>query len=314
MFRAERPQKGRSRQFHQIGVEVIGSSSHFADAEVIAQLDGTLKMFGLKDFTIKLNSLGCKQDKAKFADVLKVFLKERSSRLCDDCKERVDKNVLRVLDCKSDSCRQVVREAPNVLDSLCGGCREHFEKVKTSLKALDVRFEEAKNLVRGLDYYTGTVFEITHSSLGAQDAIGAGGRYDNLVKDMGGSDTGAVGYALGMERIIIALKSQNVSPRPAKTIYIATLGDEAKIEGMKMAQKIRKEAGSSGITVLTDIGESSLKSQLRSADKNSSALVIILGEDELKQGKVLVKDMVNKEPQASIAIGSVAEEVRKRLC
>ena len=314
MFRAERPQKGRSRQFHQIGVEIIGSSSHFADAEVIAQLDGMLKMFGLKDFTIKLNSLGCKQDKAKFADVLKVFLKERSSRLCDDCKERVDKNVLRVLDCKSDSCRQVVREAPNVLDSLCGGCREHFEKVKTSLKALDVRFEEAKNLVRGLDYYTGTVFEITHSSLGAQDAIGAGGRYDNLVKDMGGSDTGAVGYALGMERIIIALKSQNALPRPAKTVYIATLGDEAKIEGMKMAQKIRKEAGSSGITVLTDIGESSLKSQLRSADKNSSALVIILGEDELKQGKVLIKDMVNKEPQLSIAIGSVAEEVRKRLC
>lgn len=314
MFRAERPQKGRSRQFHQIGVEVIGSSSHFADAEVIAQLDGMLKIFGLKDFTIKLNSLGCKQDKEKFADGLKVFLKERSSRLCDDCKERADKNVLRVLDCKNDSCRQVVREAPNVLDSLCGGCREHFEKVKTSLKALDVRFEEAKNLVRGLDYYTGTVFEITHSSLGAQDAIGAGGRYDNLVKDMGGSDTGAVGYALGMERIIIALKSQNVLPRPAKTVYIATLGDEAKIEGMKMAQKIRKETGSSGITVLTDIGESSLKSQLRSADKNSSALVIILGEDELKQGKVLVKDMVNKEPQLSVAIGSVAEEVRKRLC
>ena len=314
MFRAERPQKGRLRQFHQIGVEVIGSSSPFADIEAVVQIDGMLKNFGLKDFNIKLNSLGCKEDKDAFAQSLKDYLKDKTARLCDDCKTRMDKNVLRVLDCKNEACAQIVRGAPNVLDSLCGECKTHFEKVKTNLRSLGIAFEEAKNLVRGLDYYTGTVFEVTHPALGGQDALGAGGRYDNLVRQMGGADVGAVGYALGMERLIIALKAQGVEPGLENIVYIATLGDAAKLEGMKIAQNIKDLVKLDGMVVLTDIGETSLKSQLRSADKNKAKIVIILGEDELKQGKVTIKDMSGAQPQANVDLGAITEEVRKRLC
>lgn len=314
MFRAERPQKGRLRQFFQVGAEIIGSNSPFADIEALTQIDNLMKRFGLKGFNIKLNTLGCKADKAKFAQNLKDYLGDKEERLCDDCRSRMKKNVLRVLDCKNSGCREIVKGAPNVLESLCGGCREHFEKVKNNLTALEIRFEETKNLVRGLDYYTGTVFEITHPSLGGQDAIGAGGRYDNLVKDMGGADIGAVGYALGVERMIIALKAEGRRPAPGNIIYIATMGDAAKLEGIKIAQSIRNVMGQDDITVLTDIGETSLKSQLRSADKNKAKIVIMIGEDELKQGKATMKDMSGKKPQAMVEMDSIVEEVRKALC
>lgn len=314
MFRAERPQKGRLRQFFQIGAEVIGSNSPFADIEIIAQIDGLMKSFALKDYKIKLNTLGCKADKAKFAKALKDYLADKSSRLCDDCRARIEKNVLRVLDCKNESCKDVVRESPNVIESLCGGCVEHFEKVKSNIGSLGIRFEEAKNLVRGLDYYTGTVFEVTHTALGGQDAIGAGGRYDNLVKDMGGADVGAVGYALGIERMIIALIAGGAHPKDGDIIYIATLGDAAKLEGIKMARNIRHGIESDSLVVLTDAGGTSLKSQMRSADKSKARIVILLGEDELKQGKVAIKDMSGKNPQVMVSFGDVVEEVRKTLC
>ena len=312
MFRSERPQKGRSRQFHQIGVEVIGTKSAFADVEIILQLVNILKLFGLETFILKLNSLGCKADKSKFADSLREHLKDKTSGLCDDCKVRVDKNVLRILDCKNESCAALVREAPNVLDSLCIPCRDHFEKVKKTLRALNIEFAESKNLVRGLDYYTGTVFEVTSPALGGQDAIAAGGRYDNLVKDMGGPDIAAVGYALGLERVIIALKGTSTVAAEIRAVYIATLGDAAKIRGIELAEEIKREG--LPVTVLRDTGDSSLKSQMRSADKNGSKAVIILGEDELRQKKAIYKDMSAKGEQIVIEIGSVVEEIRKRLC
>jgi len=312
MFRAERPQKGRSRQFHQIGVEVFGAESPYADVEVIMQAASLLKLFGLSGFTIKLNSLGCKKDKDAFADKLKKFLEDKKSRLCADCKERIKKNVLRVLDCKEESCMQVVRESPNILESLCVPCKDHFDKVKRCLESVKVEFKETKNLVRGLDYYTGTVFEITHMSLGGQDAIGAGGRYDNLVKDLGGPSVGAVGYALGIERIIIALKKE--LPASKNVVYIATLGDAAKINGVQLAEKIRRDAELQGFIVLTDITESSLKSQMRSADKNNAKVVLILGDEELKQNKVVIKDMVGAKEQVCVGLDSAIDELRKRLC
>ncbi len=314
MFRAERPQKGRLRQFFQIGAEAIGSNSPFADIEVITQVDSLMKSFALKDYKIKLNTLGCKADKAKFAKALKDYLADKSSRLCDDCRARMEKNVLRVLDCKNESCKDVVRESPNVLESLCGECVVHFEKVKSGIGSLGIRFEEARSLVRGLDYYTGTVFEVTHPALGGQDAIGAGGRYDNLVKDMGGADVGAVGYALGIERVIIALKCEGARPVDGDTVYIATIGDAAKLEGIKIARNIRNGIKSDNLAVLTDIGDTSLKSQLRSADKSKAKIVIMLGEDELKQGKVTVKDMRGKKPQIMVSLGGIVAEVRKSLC
>ncbi len=310
MFRSERPQKGRSRQFHQIGVEVIGSNSYLADAEVIMQMSNMLRyVFKLNGFKIKLNSLGCKKDKEKFSDKLRKYLKEEESMLCQDCKTRIKKNVLRVLDCKKESCVQVARNAPNILESLCLPCEDNFKKLKTTLTNIKIKFEETKNLVRGLDYYTGTVFEVTHPDLGAQDAIGAGGRYDNLTKDLGGPTIGAVGYALGMERIIMALKKE---PRKvSRVVYIATIGDEAKIRGIQIAEKIRIKSNSC-LTVLTDIKGASLKSQMRSADKNKAKLVVILGQDELKISKATIRDMAKQE-QIPIKLDNVVEEVIKRM-
>lgn len=313
MFRAERPQKGRSRQFHQVGVEVIGSASPFADAEVIAQLAGMLGSFGLSGFRIKLNSLGCREDKARFAENLREYLSDKKGRLCDDCKSRVDKNVLRVLDCKKDECASVVRLAPSVSEGLCGPCADHFSRLKRALTAIGIKFEEAKNLVRGLDYYTGTVFELTHPALGSQDAIGAGGRYDNLVKDMGGPAVGAVGYAIGIERIIIALQgAPRDSSQTGKVVYIAAMDDAARIEGMKLAGRIRSALP--GITVLQDIAESSLKSQMRSADKNGAKVTLILGEEEVRNGSVALKMMDNSSPQSTIGMDAVIEELRRRIC
>ena len=309
MFRSERPQKGRQRQFHQIGVEVIGTSSPYADIEVIVQLDGLLKRFGLKDFTIKLNSLGCRSDKENFKTTLKKYLKDKEARLCGDCKKRMKKNPLRVLDCKSESCIQVLRGAPSVVDSLCDSCKKHFDKVRSVLKSLKLTFKETPNLVRGLDYYTGTVFEITHPALGGQDAIGAGGRYDNLVKDLGGPEVGAIGYALGIERIILALgtSKEDFACCSKTTLYIATLGDEAKVEGIKIAGEIRKL----NIRVLTDTRDVSLKAQMRTADKNKAKFVLILGEDELKERKIVLRDMDTKS-QDSLEIDSIQEEIKKR--
>jgi len=280
MFRSERPQKGRSRQFHQIGAEVIGSRSIYNDAEVIMQIESLLKCFNLEGFEIKLNTLGCKADKEKFAGVLKEYLEGEKNRLCDDCKERLKKNVLRTLDCKKESCIQAMRLAPGIQDNLCTPCSDEFNKLKNILTKMKINFKETKNLVRGLDYYTGTVFEITHPALGGQDAIGAGGRYDNLVKDFGGPDTGAIGYALGVERIILALKEGGALPKP-KTIFIAALGEEAALKAMLTAEHIRTGLGRKEgrkIKVITGCHTSSLKSQMRSADKNGARFVLILGK------------------------------------
>lgn len=312
MFRSERPQKGRQRQFHQIGVEVIGSLSPYADLEAIMQADGLLKSLGLSGFRIKLNSLGCRDDKARFAEALRAYLADKKALLCDDCRARSDKNVLRALDCKNPACASALSGAPVVSTGLCDGCRTGFEKLRGALKELGVDFEVVHTLVRGLDYYTGTVFEVTHPALGSQDALGAGGRYDNLVKDMGGPAVGAVGYALGVERLVIALNSAERAPARETVVSIATLGDAAKIEGIRLAEAIRKELP--GVIVLKDLSEASLKSQMRSADKSGARLVLILGEDEVKHGKVTVKAMENEAPQKTVERGAVMEEIRRIAC
>lgn len=316
MFRAERPQKGRLRQFHQIGVEIIGSRSAYSDAETIHRLWQLLKAFGLDDAVVKLNSLGCRQDKERFSGRLRDYLNEKKGQLCDDCKARIDKNVFRALDCKNDACRKVLSGAPNILDSLCDQCKAGYERLRDILRGLEVPFSEARNLVRGLDYYTGTVFEVTHPALGAQDAIGAGGRYDNLIKDMGGPDAGAIGFALGMERIILAVKSKAPKGGDAAVVYIATLGDGAKLKGIQLAEEVRRaceDVPALRLVVLKDIGETSLKSQLRNADKNGARIVVIVGEDELGRGKAKLKDMAGKK-EDEVAIDSVAGEIKRRLC
>ncbi|MFH1594074.1 MAG: histidine--tRNA ligase [Candidatus Omnitrophota bacterium] len=314
MFRSERPQKGRSRQFYQIGVERFGGDSYSVDATMILQLHRMLESLGLSRFTIKINTLGCKSDKESFADDLKEYLEEKRSLLCGDCKERIGKNVLRTLDCKNENCIQIVRGAPNIIGSLCDVCKDHYNMMKNALNGMQIPFVETKNLVRGIDYYTGTVFEVTHPALGGQDAIGAGGRYDDLVKDMGGADTKAIGYAVGIERIIIALGVAEHIAKP-KVIYVAILGDGARQEGEKIAEEMRTCLGrkfDKRISVMTGGRDASLKSQMRNADKLESSIVLILGEEEIKKRTVIIKDM-EKRQQTEVSRGAYITELKNRL-
>jgi len=286
MFRSERPQAGRQRQFHQIGVEALGSYNPYLDVEVINLMKSYLDSIGLDNCKIKLNSLGCNKDKTALKNKLKKFLSSQTSRLCKDCKIRFKKNILRVFDCKNDSCKALLREAPKMSENLCADCNDHFEKVKSGLELVGVNYEIDPYIVRGLDYYTRTTFEVTHPKLGAQDAIAAGGRYDNLVKDFGGAKTGACGFALGVERIITALELKK-GEREALDVYIATIGEEPYKKGFYLLDQLRKE----GISSEIDYESKSLKAQMRVANKLGVRFVAILGEDELEKGIICLRDM-----------------------
>ncbi|MCM8770384.1 MAG: histidine--tRNA ligase [Candidatus Omnitrophica bacterium] len=292
MFRAERPQKGRLRQFHHIGCEAIGSLNPYLDAEIISLAKRLLDTFNIKGYEIKINSLGCSDDKRKLAEILKKDLEDKLSLLCVDCQDRYQRNVFRILDCKNESCRKVV-VALNLSDKyLCKDCLTHFESVKIHLERLKVKYKIAPYLVRGLDYYTRTVFEITHKDLGSQDAIGAGGRYDNLIKQLGGKDTPAMGFAFGAERLILVKKPEARSQRlERKLTYIITLGKKAETEGFILLDRLRQAE----IAADMDYRERSIKGQMRRADALMSRFTVIIGEDELEKGMVGLKDMVSGE-------------------
>lgn len=308
MFRAERPQAGRARQFHQIGIEAIGSYSPFLDAETIALLSKILDSFGIKDFSIKLNSLGCEKDKKELSNRLRQLLEGRITNFCDDCNGRYEKNVLRILDCKNENCKDLLRTIfKGTGDCLCSGCRFHFGAVKEALAALKIGYELEPYLVRGLDYYTKTTFEVTHNKLGAQDAIAAGGRYDNLVSDLGGPEKGACGFAIGMERTIMAIEEP---PRDngAIDVYLATIGQAAYNMGFKLAMELRMN----GISAELDYEDKSLKGQMRWADKLGARLVGIVGDDEIRDNTVTLRDMRSKE-QRAVSQNNFITEVRKSL-
>lgn len=312
MFRSEKPQKGRTRQFHQVGVEIIGVSSYYADIELLLQLDGLLKKIGLDEFTIRLNSLGCEKDKQVFCDELQEYFQDKKRMLCAECRERFRKNILRILDCKNETCRKITARAPDIGRRLCPSCKEHFENVYDVLKNFGLSILIDRKLVRGLDYYTGVIFEVIHPALGSQDAIAAGGRYDNLVGDFGGPEVGAAGYAIGMERVIIALKRKDLSScykTTKKLLFIATLGRNAKVEGYNICKKVRDELN---IPVYMDVRDSSLKSQMRLADKLGAFFVIIIGEEELKKSGVVFRDMFAKK-QSLIHKASIIEEIRRKI-
>lgn len=290
MFRAERPQKGRLRQFHHIGVEAVGSLSPYLDVEVISLAHRLLAEFGVKDFEIILNSLGCRNDKKKFSDILKAKLKNKLVHLCDECKGRFNRNIFRILDCKNSACREVIKGLNLGSDYLCADCRAHFLKVTKGLDNLGIRYKVSAHLVRGLDYYTRTVFEITHKGLGSQDAIGAGGRYDNLVKELGGPDLGAIGFAFGVERLLLA-RGKTAEEKQINLVYLIALGAEAEGQGLKLLDTLRKN----GIKADTDYVGKSLKGAMRNADSLGARFVLIIGEDELKKNVVTLKDMVSGE-------------------
>lgn len=293
MFRGERPQKGRLRQFYQIGAEIIGGSDPYIDAELILNLDTLLKELKVEKFTILLNSLGCSADRVRFKKALKGHLSKKSSRLCDSCKKRIGTNVLRVLDCKREECRAVVKGAPSIPDYLCGKCLEDHDALKGILAGMKVSFREKEDLVRGLDYYTGTIFEVVHSSLGAQDAIAAGGRYDDLAKQMGGPDVGSTGYAVGTERLLMAVNRKNICAEEPAAIVIA-VGDESRPEAFRLASELR----ALGVPCEMDHSGRSFKGKLRGAHKDGRKFVIILGEEETKSEKMLLKNMETGQQKA----------------
>lgn len=304
MFRSERPQAGRQRQFYQIGIEAIGSDSPYLDAEIVYLMKVYFDKVGLSDYTIKVNTLGCGKDKTRIKKELTKFLKDKTNLLCKDCKVRYKKNILRIFDCKVEGCKSVLRTAPKITENICEECSNHFESVKKTLDSLQISYTIDPYIVRGLDYYTKTTFEVTHPNLGAQDAIAAGGRYDNLVRDSGGPKTGACGFAIGEDRLIMAL---GPAARSAASlgVYIACIGEEPYRRGFKLCSDLRINAVSAEI----DYQEKSLKAQMRQANKRGAKCVAILGPDELEKGVIALRNMSNGE-QREVRIERFIEEVK----
>jgi len=306
MFRCEKPQAGRFRQFNQFGIEIIGTKSPAADAEVIITVLDVYKKLGLRNLEILINSVGCKKCRAGYVQKLKKYLKNKKDFLCSECKERYDKNPLRVLDCKKDSCRRTIEEAPLITENLCQECESHFAQVKTYLDDQKIIFHENPRLVRGLDYYTKTAFEIISGELGAQNAIGGGGRYDDLVEELGGKSTPAVGFAAGIERMIITINQQKVEWPAEKglDVFVAKVDEKNKDTAFRLLQKMRN----AGLSADMDYSEGSLKSQMRIANKIGVKFTIIVGEEELSKNMVILRNMQTKE-QKRIQMDNLIKEL-----
>ncbi|MBU4484192.1 histidine--tRNA ligase [bacterium] len=302
MFRYERPQKGRNRQFYQIGVEAFGVDSALIDAETISMGNRFLAELGLAGYKIEINSLGCPECRPTYLEKFENFLDKVMDDLCDDCKRRAIKNPMRVLDCKEEKCGKLLKDAPLVGDYLCKACDEHFERVKGTLEGLNVDFIVNQKIVRGLDYYMRTAFEITTDKLGAQNAILAGGRYDGLVKGLDGPDIPGIGFALGVERLSLLLMQEvpEVLPKVKEPVFFALLCEDAVKRVMPIIDTIRRD----GVIVELDYACKSLKSQMRRADKLHSHSVVIIGEEELKNNKAVIRDMKSKE-QIEVAIDKI---------
>lgn len=297
IFRYERPQAGRYRQHHQFGFEAIGDSDPALDAEVIDMAKQFYSSLGLTQLSFKLNSIGCRLCRPKYIKALKEYYSRHISSLCADCQIRLERNPLRLLDCKKQSCLKVAEAAPKSINYLCPECQKHFEKVQEYLAILEIPFQLDHKLVRGLDYYTRTVFEVQPPiEAGAQTALGGGGRYDDLIEELGGKPTPAIGFAAGLERIIANLAEQGVSPPalPRARAFIAYIGKETKKEVIKIASNLRQ----AGIPVIAAVGDRSLKAQLRQANNLDCHYAIIIGTEEIKSQTVTLRNMLNGEQKA----------------
>ncbi len=295
IFRYERPQAGRFRQHQQFGFEAIGELDPALDGEVISMAWQLYASLGLKGLQLQLNSIGCRQCRGVYLDVLRDYYDGHDLSLCQDCRVRAEKNPLRLLDCKNPACQEIVKGAPRITDYLCDECAVHFEQVKEYLGGLSIPFDLNPYLVRGLDYYTKTVFEIQPEELGGQSALGGGGRYDNLIEQLGGRPAPAIGFGTGIERIIMSLRNQGLAPPPLPRphVYVAYLGQDAKKEAVRLAAQLRL-AGTGAILALSD---KSLKAQLKQANSLGLTRVLILGEAELARGMVLLRDMARGEQE-----------------
>lgn len=307
MFRHERPQKGRYRQFHQIGAEVIGVDDPKIDAQVLAMLSHYFQALQVPDVELQINSLGCPECRPEYRGSLIGFLGQRLERLCEDCQRRSSSNPLRVLDCKASGCREATAEAPAMLDHLCTSCADHFSSLRKHLETLGVPFEVNLRMVRGLDYYTKTTFEMVTSSLGAQNAVAAGGRYDRLISDLGGPDLPGIGFAMGLERLVLMLGERPME-RPRPHLFIATLGQAAEDAGFALLCCLHRR----GVSAEMEYSGKSLKAQLRRADKLQARRVLILGEEEIARGTAQLRDM-DCSSQEEIALHGLEDRLLKEI-
>ncbi len=308
MFRHERPQKGRYRQFHQINVEVFAMDDPMVDAEVIYMLLVFLQELNIPDIKLHINSMGCPDCRLPFRQSLTDYLAQVSASLCADCQRRRLTNPLRIFDCKVETCRQLVRQAPVLLDHLCEDCRDNFQSVKGHLARLEVSYTVDPHMVRGLDYYTKTTFEALTPHLGAQNAVGGGGRYDGLMKTLGGPDLSGTGFAIGMERLILLLDEKAGQKSDSGRLFVVCLGGEAQKKGFKLVQELRL----SNLFVEMDYESKSLKAQMRRADKLGVSHALILGENELVKGVVLLRNM-ETGTQEEVPLEGIVEQLLHRF-
>lgn len=290
-FRYERPQAGRLREFHQFGCELYGAAGPAADAEVISLADGFLKALGLKEVSLELNSIGCKQCRARYHAALKAYFAPHIGEMCADCRVRFEKNPMRILDCKEEGCKAVAAGAPRMLEYLCDDCRAHFDGVQALLKEAGVAFTVDPSIVRGLDYYSRTVFEFVSAAAGAQGTVLGGGRYDTLLEQVGGKSVPAVGFAAGMERLLMVMEAENCLPRQEEGVacYLAGMNEAARQKAFLLAADLRR----AGVSCEVDLMDRSVKAQFKYADKTGARFVAVLGERELEEGAAEVKDMKN---------------------
>lgn len=301
-FRYEKMQKGRYRQFHQFGTEIFGSESPVADAEIVSIAADMFEALGMRDLELRINSVGCPKCRAKHREALKAFLSEKYDRLCDTCKGRFNKNPMRILDCKNKECQKLTEGAPMMIDYLCDDCRDHFEEFKSILEDIGIEYVVDPGIVRGLDYYTKTAFEFVSTKEMAQGTVCGGGRYDNLIEQVGGPSTPGVGFGMGIERLLLLLGEEGIElPEDEGVDYmIITMGDETRGYGAGLARKLRK----AGKSVQMDMMGRNFKNQFKYANKIKAKNTIIIGEDEMKSGSFSVKNMATGE-QISVSAGDI---------
>lgn len=316
VFRYEAPQSGRLREHHQFGIEIFGAPDASCDAELIALALDVIGRMGVKNLMLRINSIGCPECRETYKKRLIEFLNERKGDLCKDCLNRLERNPLRVLDCKEEGCKRATVGAPSIIDNLCDECKTHFENLKRYLDAMGIAYEVDSRIVRGLDYYTKTVFEIITKVPGengkpdSELTVCGGGRYDGLVEQVGGPKCAGIGFGMGTERLIMVMKQQGVQPEPPRLYdaFIVTMGDDARVEGIKLARELR----ANGIKCDIDHAARSMKAQFKYANKLGAPVVAVIAGDELAQGVVKIKDMAKSE-EHTIARADVAAEIKKML-
>lgn len=309
-FRYEKPQSGRLREFHQFGVETFGTADMMADAEIISLAYDFLQEMGITDIELRINSVGCPHCRKKHREALREFLKPKYDQLCDTCKDRFDRNPMRIIDCKSPVCHELVQGAPMMIDYMCDDCADAFEQLKSNLDAMGIEYTVDPGIVRGLDYYTKTAFEFVTTKIGAQGTVCGGGRYDNLIEEVGGPSMPGVGFALGIERLLLTMEANGVEiPKPRETeVFIVIMGDRAKKYGLKLAGELR----ASGINTEIDLLERNIKGQFKAADRSGASYAVVIGDNEIETGILNVK-ILDKSEQVEVSMDSIVKTLCEKL-